>query len=1159
MAVAIPLVFGIGGAWLGGTVGGVFGMAMIGSAVGYLAGHTLGAMIVGPPDSPKVGDRLPSGYPIQGAMKGPPRPVVFGTTRLAGNVVEAGPLESYTVRHTSGGKGGFGGGQVTTQVMYRRSFYIDICHGPAHIIRIWKGKRVFTSSAITTFTGDGVNIGLEALIGKEFCNYRYSCGAHFNNLELGASGQVPNFVFEVSSEPVPYGGYYQTQNALYYYDTNFITQAFINSIVQYGAGVYFSCIDIDDANGRVLVTNIAGDPEPWYIWNRDLSVQEDISVEKLSGLSDWVGYHNFRCCFSSNGDYVFGICAKTVAPTDFFIMKWNSRTGALIWSGSHTIQLAYVIACDANDNVFYFTGDSVPAAPAWRDGDNNFEHLFIGPNNFVIRCLVDNVGGYVYYCGKHDPGGGDPYQHVWQYKLPTWNGSSWDHYPAPVAIAEMGLVFLDYGYDMAIVDSSLFVSTRYNEIYKLDDDLVEVTHISLTGILHIYTGPGNTLCALYLSGGEAYINIYDSDLVLIETVKTEYDGANPAHAWTSNKGATYSYYAGVQGGDANPAYMIKQLITSDRYGLNRADLINTVNYTELYDYYQNEDLLLSMVIDQRRSIWKWIDEINNHVRGWISKKPGKIILGAWRDETPPDDAEIDTSYFKIQKARRGGGISSPIRVKDRLDTETANKIILRFISRDDQYDECTVKAEDRVDQAVTGSVRTKDIKLHGIHRRSMAEILVWRFLWDYLYRCSTYSFICSFKAWLYEQGDVIYLTDSDKINRQRVRILGITEEEKGKELAFTAVDDLDYLYKLLNVTSQATQRDYDDDEVATFVSPNVVITEDIDNAVVWLHISPANQYCNGCHIYVSWDDVTYDYVGQTNIDLTLGLNGRGVLTTALPNHGEMLWVPEESFQMTVASHLSISSAASDDAFWNSRNLSLVGGEEIIGFRNATDLGSDTWEVDFLMRGLRLTPISSHSVSEIFQMLSHDFAYLYKDGDMGKTLYVKCVPFYGNEVAELSDITSVSYTILGKHRPPSAGMVRIQGNEGFVQYPGVNFTLNWNLGFKDAGWNVGGFNYDGLGYWYWTPAREASNEDPAWHDGIVWDSGMEDPNLQAVVLRFEETDETFIGEREVAGWDESEVITKATDLGGFSSAIVKVIPRSPDVRCKIEKSVQVENV
>lgn len=337
--------------------------------------------------------------------------------------------------------------------------------------------------------------------------------------------------------PTNYGGYYVTESAIYRFDENFITQAYAESP---GAAVY-TILDIDDVNGRVLVGNYNGDPEPWYIYNRSLSERESISVEKVAGVSDWSDFYRLQTVFSSDGDYVYGICRTTAAPTRFYIMKWDSNDGSLIWEDNHSVQLAWSIDVDSNGNVFYTTGDSSPQTFAWRDEDNDEEHLY-SPTKINLssyRCLVDEDSGYVYFCGRMVFS--QPYEHVWKFELPTWSGTTWDYKATQVAVAHLGLTITQEAFDIAIVDGSLFACTDTGVIHKFDADLNVLISKDLAGIKHLFTGPDNDLCALYVSGGEAYINRYDTNLALIETIKTEYSNGQPPYIWSVNQGAKFSY------------------------------------------------------------------------------------------------------------------------------------------------------------------------------------------------------------------------------------------------------------------------------------------------------------------------------------------------------------------------------------------------------------------------------------------------------------------------------------------------------------------------------------------------------------------------------------------------------------------------------------------
>jgi hypothetical protein len=79
--VAIPLVFGIGGAALGGAIAGT-----LGASIGFMAGSMLGSylfpMKVGGGGPPKI-----SNYPIQTSSKGNCVRVIYGRRKTAGNIV----------------------------------------------------------------------------------------------------------------------------------------------------------------------------------------------------------------------------------------------------------------------------------------------------------------------------------------------------------------------------------------------------------------------------------------------------------------------------------------------------------------------------------------------------------------------------------------------------------------------------------------------------------------------------------------------------------------------------------------------------------------------------------------------------------------------------------------------------------------------------------------------------------------------------------------------------------------------------------------------------------------------------------------------------------------------------------------------------------------
>jgi len=145
-------------------------------------------------DMPKM-----SSYPVQSSMKGIPKQKVYGTDRIAGNVIWMAPMIAYTTEHDSGV--GKGGGEVAPsyETHYRRSFLIALGEGPANCIRAWAGKDEITLDAFTWFNGSD-NSGIKELTGEDYGEYKHLACAFFDEYDLGNTEIIPNFTFEISKK-----------------------------------------------------------------------------------------------------------------------------------------------------------------------------------------------------------------------------------------------------------------------------------------------------------------------------------------------------------------------------------------------------------------------------------------------------------------------------------------------------------------------------------------------------------------------------------------------------------------------------------------------------------------------------------------------------------------------------------------------------------------------------------------------------------------------------------------------------------------------------------------------------------------------------------------------------------------------------------------------
>lgn len=114
-------------------VGAFFG-GPVGAQIGLLAGTLIGNLI----DPPKIeGPRL-NDLKLQKSAYGQVIPIVYGTGRIAGNVIDQTDLQEHKNK-SRGGKGG----PVTITYTYSASFDILLCEGPIiGILRIWADGRL---------------------------------------------------------------------------------------------------------------------------------------------------------------------------------------------------------------------------------------------------------------------------------------------------------------------------------------------------------------------------------------------------------------------------------------------------------------------------------------------------------------------------------------------------------------------------------------------------------------------------------------------------------------------------------------------------------------------------------------------------------------------------------------------------------------------------------------------------------------------------------------------------------------------------------------------------------------------------------------------------------------------------------------------------------
>jgi hypothetical protein len=575
--------------------------------------------------------------------------------------------------------------------------------------------------------------------------------------------------------------------------------------------------------------------------------------------------------------------------------------------------------------------------------------------------------------------------------------------------------------------------------------------------------------------------------------------------------------------DMNPADIIEEIATHNRWGarIDGGSWIHSASFLSCWNYWDSENMLLSIVLDDSMPWLDWVDYVLSHCDGFRFKKGGKLALGVLRDESAVVNLTDDDL---VQPNPESKELPPKVNVTKRPYSDTHNRIEVVWSDRANNYDASIAVAYDPVDIARSGKLRQKQVKLFGIKSQAYAQRMAYRFLIDALYRFSIYKFIVSYKHMRLETGDVVTITDNHLLSNEKVRIMHVQEDEHGRGLAVTAIEDYAEHYPSIGFASQGNLFTWP--ASTTLADGTLAFRADPDQSKLYLAITPGNAQVNGFYVYRSYDDASYSLVGRAGISGVTGgaANSRGTILGSLPAHEVHEWAPTEWFDVDIGTLTDLASASSEGEFWGDRKLAKIG-SEVIAYKTVREIAAGIWRVSDLRRGLFGTTAAAHVASETFETLDTNFTYAIQPADVNQTIYFKVLAYYASDIQQLADVTGQAVTIDGDFdRPAAACLLRLTSDEnsgGSGNYSGSSFTLYWNLAAKDSGHNWNGYDVSG--------------------GGGPYNHYLQDPALQAIILKFEETDGTPIGEREITV-KESETITLATDLGGHSPAVVKVVPR-----------------
>lgn len=1019
---------------VGGVVGAVIGAYFGNPYAGYAIGSMIGGVIEGPVKTSQTGPRLTDNK-VTNSSYSTGIPIYFGTYRGAGNVIRSTVLkETQTTETQEQGKGASAETETTT-FSYRITIAYLLSEGViSGVPRIWyNGKLIYDYSVNNSgFIGDiGGNIrvyygtedqlpdpSLEAEFGVgDVTAYRGKAYIVFTDLQLKEfNNSVPQFQFEVTRSKdsiltgkydsftdteltTNYGGY------LAYNDKNRFVYA--NLSVSNGNSVLFK---IDPFNNEIvnkndlLVTQTSSND---FIKSKKITVLQNGDL-LIGGVNDpnygskWLiidqdtlniknqlDYRNLGAGWSSAGGYV----------TQSFRAPPNTQSYT---KGLYT----YYVSCsqDATNKfqIFRFVDDGtfpnfkvydwhLPVANPLGVGGNILSSLVYG-NLFV----VDGVNSDVYYtlCTNNLGNLGTTSaivlsKYSFETNIVTDNFKILLSSSGTTTYNVNQMFFDKITRIIYILFTNTAISRSYIMKYNIDTDTILSTKVLFDGLNYPAINTNNsdinfdsTLRRIYINyqvNTSYYIMYYNINNEVIESLN-----------YTNNTSWGTSII-----GNCNSAYVNE--LGCEIYISNATDNPQKIlkNYGPRYmrgNYPLNDTV--KELIERSNLETKYIDvtELEDDlVYGYSIPNPS-IIRTCIDHLALAYNFEMVESNFKIKFKKNGRDPVATIKfnelsavnyspdVKFETDLSTERKqelelpkiINLSFSDIDRDYQTSTV--ESKIENVYTNEI--VNIELPLAFTATQAKQIADRILYNYWINRDSYTFSTTYKYLDLEPTDVIKVIKEDGT----IFTMKLTKKEKGGGIIkWTAVAEDSAVFTQISTAESGSDISQQIGSISTskllFLDIPILQNTDNDPGVYVASIRQNNNMAwSGSTIYVS-DQSNGNYVEQVSLfnEVIYG-NTSTVLDDFLVayNSNDFTYdnYQDNFSSVTVKLLKGTLNSITDDQLHNNYNMCLIG-NEVLQFKNATLIDTNTYQLTGLLRGRFGTEqfISTHQIGESFVILN----------------------------------------------------------------------------------------------------------------------------------------------------------------------------------------------
>lgn len=385
----------------------------------------------------------------------------------------------------------------------------------------------------------------------------------------------------------------------------------------------------------------------------------------------------------------------------------------------------------------------------------------------------------------------------------------------------------------------------------------------------------------------------------------------------------------------------------------------------------------------------------------------------------------------------GSPSTDPVLVTRRRVADQKNVVQLECIDRANQYNAALVDSTDQAAVDLYGRRTTGSIAAHLFADPTIARNSAQLMLQREALR-NEFSFLLDGRYIWLDLMDIVSVTDVELglDSTNWVRITQIEEREDGtlaitaQEYAIGTANSEEYDYGTNSGYAANYNVDPGDVNTPIIFEPSVQLATNT-GLEIWAAVSGADENWGGCDVYVSTDDVTYNFVGRQ-----WGASRMGVTTAVFPSHADPDTVDTLSVNLAESFGEMIGGTADDADLGNT--VCLIG-SEMVSYETATLTSTYNYDLGtYIRRGQFGTTIAAHGIGTDFARLDESiFSFPYNKDQIGQLLYVKFCSFnsYGGGLQDISAVTAFTHTVVG---PPLPGTV----TEFSVSQQGGPVVFTW---------------------------------------------------------------------------------------------------------------------